>query len=575
MELKATLFSNVWALFSVILFFGLSVFVHELGHFWAARRRGLIVKRFSIGFGPKLFSLTRNGTEYRIGLLPLGGYVLLPQLGDVRLLPESHTMKPVSYGTKMFVLSMGAFFNVLFAFFLATVLWGVGQPTTQPAQTTTLGYVAPEILLNEHTPPVAGPAFLAGLRPGDTVTRIDDQQVSDFSQIQQSIMTGSGRSKDGRPVAKLSVLREGRAFDVLVYPQLVEMNPSSKDSVRMTGMAPACRLIVGTVAPNSPAHRAGILPADEVVSLEGAPVYHIASLHAFLEKGQPMHLTLKRAQTLIEQSITPQYTAATRPSLVISFKDSQDKDGSLSFVAESQGSLTLVTQKGPAALPVELGETLLGYGRDVPTAVAILQKQLALGTSLVFSSPAGTSRLVDFGVKSKVSCVLPQKRPMLGITFTTPQVIVHVNPIDQFARQFKSIFQILSSLLSPKSDVHVNHLSGLPGMFRVLHHFSMIDLRLVLLFVLFLNLNLAILNLLPIPVLDGGHIVFETLAKLRGKPFPAHWVLGIQTSFMFLLFGFMLTVSVFDLKRWHGDHITEKQMAFRQRLFEEPVFTPE
>ncbi|MDV7401561.1 site-2 protease family protein, partial [Arthrospira platensis SPKY1] len=95
--------------------------MHELGHFLAARRRGLLVERFSIGFGPRLFGWTRDGVDYRVSLLPLGGYVALPQLADMGRIEgaedeNAEPLPPISYADKMIVAVMGAVFNVIFAF---------------------------------------------------------------------------------------------------------------------------------------------------------------------------------------------------------------------------------------------------------------------------------------------------------------------------------------------------------------------------------------------------------------------------------------------------------------------------
>src|SRR3954465_14247825 len=99
------LFSNAWSFFLVILFFGGSIFVHELGHFLAARRRGAVVERFSIGFGPAIFKWRgKDGVEYRVSYFPLGGYVVLPQLADLSAVEgrsslDSSKLPPVSYAT--------------------------------------------------------------------------------------------------------------------------------------------------------------------------------------------------------------------------------------------------------------------------------------------------------------------------------------------------------------------------------------------------------------------------------------------------------------------------------------------
>jgi regulator of sigma E protease len=106
-DLLPSLLSNLWSILLVALFFGGSIFVHELGHFLAARRRGVHVERFSIGFGPPIWSWKgKDGVEYRLSWFPLGGYVMLPQLADLGAAEgESRTdvsqLPPVSYSTRM------------------------------------------------------------------------------------------------------------------------------------------------------------------------------------------------------------------------------------------------------------------------------------------------------------------------------------------------------------------------------------------------------------------------------------------------------------------------------------------
>ena len=177
-DIFSSLFSNIWAIFLVILFFGGSIFIHELGHFLAARRRGLKVERFSIGFGPKIFGWKKDGVDYRVSLFPLGGYVALPQLADMNAIegkpePGVKQLPPISYTDKMIVSVMGAVFNLIFAFILATILWGVGQPSSKEQLTTTIGYVSQSINIDPETK-VPGPGFVAGLHPGDKVLAVDD-----------------------------------------------------------------------------------------------------------------------------------------------------------------------------------------------------------------------------------------------------------------------------------------------------------------------------------------------------------------------------------------------------------------
>jgi regulator of sigma E protease len=139
------------------LFFGGSIFVHELGHFLAARWRKLKIERFSIGFGPKIFGWTgKDGVDYRVSWIPLGGYVALPQMGDNSAIEgetdeKAEKLPEISYADKMIVAVMGAVFNVIFAFGLACILFFTGVPVPEGSASTTVGYVQEEIVTNSNS----------------------------------------------------------------------------------------------------------------------------------------------------------------------------------------------------------------------------------------------------------------------------------------------------------------------------------------------------------------------------------------------------------------------------------------
>ena len=132
---------SIILILEVILVFNLMIVAHEWGHFLAARWRGLKIERFSIGFGPKIISWTRGGVEYRISWIPFGGYVALPQLADMSEIEgksessgePAEPLPPISYTTKIIVFGAGAVFNLIFAFFLGSIMWFVGQPVAAVA----------------------------------------------------------------------------------------------------------------------------------------------------------------------------------------------------------------------------------------------------------------------------------------------------------------------------------------------------------------------------------------------------------------------------------------------------------
>src|ERR1700759_3188168 len=158
----------------VVLIFNLIIGVHELGHFLAARWRGLKVDRFAIWFGKPIWKKKINGVEYALGWIPAGGYVALPQMATMEAIEgksedSGQPLPPISALDKIIVAFAGPLFSFLLAVVFACVVWKVGKPVTQGDNSTTIGWVDPP-----------GPAGMAGLRAGDKILKIDDKPVSQF-----------------------------------------------------------------------------------------------------------------------------------------------------------------------------------------------------------------------------------------------------------------------------------------------------------------------------------------------------------------------------------------------------------
>ena len=590
------LLSNVWSVTLIVLLFGGSIFIHEWGHFLAARKRGLIVERFSIGFGPKLLSWTRNGVEYRIAAIPFGGYVALPQLADLSGIEgqyetKGEALRPVSYTDKLIVAVMGAVFNILFAFFLACLLWAFGQPTSEEAQTTVIGYVQETLQIDENTV-APSPAHLAGLRPGDRVLKIDRKKVSVFSELTHTLITGSGRDEEGRPRALFTIEREGRIIEVEVFPRLTRINPVSGERFRLVGISPAHSLIIKGAEDSSPAQRAGLRDGDTILAVDGEKLYSLASLidHLGEKDSNPITLLFRRGSEEIEVELTAQRVAYTKPLGKLEVEDGS-REAELkvqptyppdSVAAptdpSTRSTLTVHEVRDPTGFvfgQLRAGDTVeMVNGKAVDSLeswVALIEGQRE-GT-LNIATRSG-DRIETFPIlgKAAASLVPPRERPMIGVDFRSKRMITHVDPIDQFENIIVTTLQVLGSLFDRDSDVSIRNLSGPPGIIRVINELSKIDIRHVIWFVCLLNINLAIINLLPIPVLDGGHIAFATLAKLRGKALPPNLIAATQGIFMILLFSLMIYVSFFDVRRWQGDHEIEKRHRLQSTLYIEPDF---
>ena len=169
------IFRVVLTIVEVLLIFNLLIIVHELGHFLAARWRGLHVDKFGIWFGRPIWKKTVKGVEYSLGWIPAGGFVLLPQMAPMEAVEGKTSVQRQSLPTigpldKIIVAFAGPLFSFLLALVFAVIVWAVGKPTAEAEATTTVGYVAPD-----------EPAAKAGFLPGDLILAVDGHRVSRFA----------------------------------------------------------------------------------------------------------------------------------------------------------------------------------------------------------------------------------------------------------------------------------------------------------------------------------------------------------------------------------------------------------
>ena len=448
--------TNFWFIAIAIFCLGFSIFIHELGHFLAAKKRGLIADRFSIGFGPRLFGWNRNGTDFRISLFPLGGYVSLPQLADMGRLEggegdEAESLPPISFADKMIVAVMGAVFNMILAFLLSLVLWGLGR---EIIKSTEVGFIAEKVTNSENIK-VVGPAFSAGIQKGDTIVAVDGEQIRSWMQFQNALMTSTGRTNDGRAMIELGIIRADEAKTIIVYPETV-----STEAIRHIGVYPTsdkdAAPIVVALEQDMPAFTAGLKPGDRILKLDDEAVISSGFLSAYLANhgSRTIHVTVERDGAQVVIPVKPRI-----------------KDGETS--------------------------PRFGFAYDYP--------------------------------------------------FKTERV--HYNPVEQILQFANTMRRTLYALLHKDSDVKAKNMSGPIGIVHGLTYMARSGFIDLIWFLALINVNLAIFNLLPIPVLDGGHMLFAVISKLIGRPLPRKLMENVQAGFVLLLLGFIAYVSFFDVGR--------------------------
>jgi regulator of sigma E protease len=171
----------IFILLEVLILFNLLIVVHELGHFLAARWRGLYVEKFGVWFGKPIWKKTINGVQYSLGSLPFGGFVALPQLAPMDIIEgkadlDRAKLPKISALDKIIVAVAGPVFSLLLALFFAGIVWAVGHPVSEGDSTTVIGYVMP-----------GSPAEKAGLQPGDKILSVDGKPVRRFMGMNDSV----------------------------------------------------------------------------------------------------------------------------------------------------------------------------------------------------------------------------------------------------------------------------------------------------------------------------------------------------------------------------------------------------
>ena len=271
-----------------IFVLGVIVFVHELGHFVVARRNGIRVLTFSLGFGPKLVRVARGGTEYCISAIPLGGYVKMagenpddPRAGR----PDEFLSK--TKWQRFQVLVAGSVMNILLALVVMTgVLYRGADVPAYQSQPPVVGSL------------VAGsPAEKSGIRAGDRILRVAGREVDTWERFFVNVMPKAGREID------VVVERGGRRLTIPV-------TPASRDRFEVgdIGVLPEMHPQVRLVNSGQAAERAGILVGDVLVGLDGRPVGTLEALVATINRsaGTPLRLTIRRGTETRAITVTPE-----------------------------------------------------------------------------------------------------------------------------------------------------------------------------------------------------------------------------------------------------------------------------
>lgn len=412
------------------------VLVHEYGHFIAAKKIGVTVEEFSIGFGPKILGWKRGGTEYKWCLLPLGGYVkMLGENPDEDVKGDPGEYQSRSRWERFIILIMGPVFNVLLAYLIWVAMLSGGEQKFQ--------YLLDEPVVGHVT---AGmPADDAGIQVGDRVLSVNGEEMETWEDLIFKVATSPRESLE------FLIDREGQELVFTMQP--VEGQARGGGSV---GLAPYFPPKIADVDEGSPAEEAGIRPGDMIVSLNSNPVTSFQSMGEILAGYEgsmgSMTLVVEREGQRVDLSITPEFNEQTESYLI-------------------------------------------GITRE-PMAMAIVQYNF---------------------IES------------LGIAFE--------RCVDMTVRLYQVVGKLFTGMLSTKAISGPIEIAAISGAAAQQGIMSLLGLM------AFISLNLGIVNMLPLPVLDGGQILILGIEGAMRRDLSMkvkEWIMRVGIVLLLALMAFVI-----------------------------------
>jgi len=431
--------------------------VHEFGHYWVAKRLGVKVLRFSVGFGKPLLRrrMGRDQTEYALSAVPLGGYVKMldENEGDVAPHERHRAFNRQAIPKRMAIVVAGPLFNFLFAILVYWALYMMGVEGIKPVVgKVTEGSIAAQ----------------AGFRAGDEWLAVDGKPVQTWDQHRLYLY----RKALGRDTVNVEV-RDPQGEVRVRHLDLSSIHPRQVNAglveqvIGLYGYIPTIAPVIGTVIPNGPAAEAGLQPGDRIVEIDGKPIETWRDVVALVTQrpNEPMNFTLQRDGRLVPLTITPR-------------------------AVETDGKLVGKIEAGAQA-------------PEIPP---------------------------DWRVEVKLG---PLSALQSAIENTWSMSVLTVEMLYKMLRL----------------EVSAENISGPITIAQYAGYSVQIGLDRFVMFLAVVSISLGVLNLLPIPILDGGHLLYYVIEAVKGSPLSERAMALGQRLGMAVLFGLMLLAFYNDFTR--------------------------
>lgn len=546
-----------WA--GLILGFSGLIFVHELGHFVLAKWNGVRVYVFSLGMGPYLFSFTYKGTVYALSMIPIGGYVKMmgqddmnANLAENKDASDYRNKRP---GQKAAILAAGAAFNLIFTMAVFTLCYGIGMEIEPPR----IGTVIPGRPLAEAKIwPNGGEAKPANLQKGDLILEVNSVPVKTFVEAQLQIA--------GTPAGEDLFLKVERQPPGSGNVQLVTVKAKHDKTMQASGIglerySYKMNLPLGFKTDDKvlvadfdkakdpaklkalPAYTAGLRKDDEILRIEdrthpgGATVTEVTEVEQLFAaapqaEGRPLTYVVRRNGKIEEFTMTPTKDPEAE-SYIVGLPPSQRRI--VSEIDENSEAY----KKG-----LRKGDSVIGFMPEDPNP-----DTWTSGTLMWKKNPADKEiQKAELTVPDDGALMFTQPR-LASVKYKAEGIGEAISTAwDDTLRFSGSVFTVLRGLFT--GDIGTGALSGALGigdaMFKVASSQKFINF---LWFLGFISLNLGVLQFVPIPLLDGWHLLMVAIEKLKGSPVAPRVQEIFQYVGLFIVGGLLLLATYNDIRR--------------------------
>ena len=503
----------ITTLISFTIVIGILIFVHEFGHFIVAKRAGVCVEKFSLGFGPKLLGFHRGETHYMISAVPLGGYVKMKgEDPDETLTSDPKEFGSRSVGVRAAIVAAGSLTNFFFAFLIMPFVFIIGiQVPTFLGEAPVVAWVVEQ-----------SPAMIAGIQQGDTITAVNGVEIKNWKMFNFTILTDTQQENNVR----LTLSRNGTTLD-----KMVALTPDGMGTEGM-GLFHAMRPQVGGVLSDSPAYHAGLQTGDLITAIAGTPVTHWMQMSEIIERypGKEIVFTVERDGRRSTETITPDVKVVG------------------------------VAKNSPADLAgLQIGDTILSInGQDVSLADQSLYRSFGALDSpedkmILVISREGTQRTLSIvpAMQHDTGITVSGK---IGVMPTQETTFKRYGVYDSIKEGFQQSCEMTWLTLKTLGklitfNISLKMLGGPIVIAKMTGSAAKTGISSLIVFMALLSLNLSIINLLPIPVLDGGHLFFLLIEVIMRKPLDTKKMELVQKIGLALLILLFVTVTYNDILR--------------------------